>query len=117
MLMRNLEERIGAVMVRRVEHDIDRDTVPELEGWAIEKLEMGERFLVLHCGRVQSFDSVGLELMLALTRAASSQGARFALAHLNADCSTTLRVTRLESAIEHYLTVEDAILAVQGRRA
>jgi anti-anti-sigma factor len=78
---------------------------------------MGERFLVLHCGKAQCFDSVGLELVLALTRAASSQGARFVLAHLNADCSTTLRVTRLERAIEHYLTVEDAILAVQGRRA
>lgn len=114
--MRSIEERVGAVVVRRVENAIDRDVAPDLEAWALEKLEMGERFLVLHCGKVNCFDSVGLESMLALTRAAASQGARFALTHLGADCATTLRVTRLESAIEHHLTVEDAVMAMAGRR-
>lgn len=115
--MRSVEERIGPVVVLRVEQGIDRERAADLEAWASDKLETGERFLVVHCGRALCFDSVGLETVLALTRAAASRGARFALAHLNQDLNTTLRVTRLESAIEHYHTVEDAVRAMRGRGA
>ncbi len=115
--MRSAEERIGPVTVLRAEHPIDRDHAPDLEEWAEERLEGGERFLVVHCGKVLCFDSVGLETLLALTRSAASRGARFALTHLNADCATTLRVTRLESAIEHHLTVEDAVRSMRRRGA
>lgn len=113
--MRSREERIGPVVVIRADQAIDRDLADELEQWAEERLSEGERFLVVHCGKAPCFDSVGLETVLALTRAATGQGARFALAHLNGDCSTTLRVTRLEGAIEHYHTVEDAVRAMRGR--
>jgi len=112
--MRSAEERIGAVLVLRHELPIDRDHSPEIEAWVDDKLAQGEKYLVLHCGKVTCFDSVGLETILAVTRQVSSQGARFALAHLGQDCATTLRVTRLESAIEHYLSVEDAVRALRG---
>lgn len=112
--MRSVEEHIGPVTVLRLDTPIDRDHSPEIEAWAEDRLAAGERFLVLHCGKVQFFDSVGLEAMLALTRSAASRGSRFALTHLNTDCATTLRVTRLEQAIEHYLSVEDAVRAMRG---
>jgi anti-anti-sigma factor len=115
--VRSPEERIGQVVVMRVDHAIDREHAPDLEGWAREKLAAGERFLLWHCGKVLYFDSIGLETVLAITREAASQGARFALCHLNADCATTLRVTRLERAIEHHLTLEDALKAMRGRAA
>ncbi len=115
--MRSPEERIGQVVVLRLDHPIDRDHVRELESWTKEKLRAGERLLVWHCGKTLFFDSVGLEAVLAITREAAAQSARFALCNLNADCSTTLRVTRLERAIEHYLTLEDALKALRGRAA
>jgi anti-anti-sigma factor len=99
----------------RLDQAIDRDRARELEAWVDEKLAMGERLLVLHCGRVRCFDSVGLETLLSLTRAAASQSARLALAHLGADLKTTLRVTRLENAIEHFATTEEAVRAMRGR--
>lgn len=111
------EERVGPIVVIRLDQAIDRDHVHEIESWVDEKLEMGERFLVLHCGRVRCFDSVGLESLLSLTRTAASQGARLALTHLGADLKTTLRVTRLESAIEHYASTEEAVRAMRGRGA
>ncbi len=109
------EERVGPVVVARLDQSIDRDHVYEIETWVDEKLAMGDRFLVLHCGRVRCFDSVGLETLLSLTRTAASQGARLALTHLGADLKTTLRVTRLESAIEHYATTEEAVRVMRGR--
>lgn len=115
--MRSAEERIGQVTVLKLDHAIDRDHADDLEAWTKEKLAAGERLLVWHCGKVLYFDSVGLEVVLAITREAASQGARFALCHLNADCATTLRVTRLERAIEHHLTLEDALKALRGRAA
>lgn len=115
--MRSGEERIGPVVVLRAERAIDREYGPELEAWADERLESGDRFLILHCGKANCFDSIGLETMLAVTRAAASRGARFALTHLNQDLATTLRVTRLESAVEHHPTVEDAVRAMRGKGA
>jgi anti-anti-sigma factor len=111
------EDRIGQVVVLKLDHAIDREHADELEAWAKEKLAAGERFLVWHCGKVLFFDSVGLETLLAITREAASQGARFALCHLTSDCATTLRVTRLERAIEHYLTLEETLKALRGRAA
>jgi anti-anti-sigma factor len=115
--MRNTEERIGQVVVLRLDHPIDREHSSDLEAWADEKLGAGERMLLWHCGKTLFFDSVGLETVLQITRTAASQGARFALCHLGSDCATTLRVTRLEKAIEHYLTLEDALKAMRGRAA
>lgn len=115
--MRSHEERIGQVVVLRLDHPIDRDHSPELEEWTRSHLEAADRLIVWHCGKTQYFDSVGLETVLALTRDAASRGARFALTNLNADCATTLRVTRLERAVEHYLTLEDALKALRGRAA
>lgn len=112
--MYSSEERIGPITMIRFERPIDRDHAPIVEDWADEKLKSGDRFLVVHCGKVTYFDSVGLETLLAITRSAASQGARFALVQLNQDCSTTIRVTRLENAIEHYLTTEDAVRALRG---
>jgi anti-anti-sigma factor len=112
--MRSAEERIGPVVVLRHESPIDRDNAPAIEAWVDDKLAQGERFLLVHCGKVSCFDSIGLESVLALTRQSASQGARFALTHLGQDCATTLRVTRLESAIEHYLSIEDAVRAMRG---
>ena len=115
--MRNQEEKIGPVWVLKLTDPMDRDHVGEIETWVDEKLALGERFLLLNCTRSLYFDSAGLESMLALTRAASSSGARFALAQLSSDCATALRVTRLERAIEHYVTVEDALKHMRGRAA
>ncbi len=115
--MRSAEERIGQVVVLKVDHPIDRDHAQELESWAQERLQQGDRFLVWNCAKVLYFDSVGLETVLAITRAVASGGGRFALAHLGTDCATTLRVTRLESAIEHYLTLEEALRQMRGRAA
>ena len=111
------EERIGAVCVLKVDQPIDRDHCDEIDGWAADHLAGGDRFLLLNCLRSSCFDSVGLETILSITRNAASQGARFALSHLNENLATTLRVTRLEKAIEHYLTVEDAVRAMRGRSA
>lgn len=113
--MRSGEEKIGQVTVLRLDHPIDRDHAPELDEWVRDKLSGGERYLVLHCGKVLFFDSVGLETLLAATRATASQGARLALAHLNTDCATILRVTRLERAIEHFAGIEEAIRQFRGR--
>jgi anti-anti-sigma factor len=113
--MRSHEERIGQVVVLKLDHPIDREHAKDLDAWASEKLQSGERFLVWHCGRVQFFDSLGLETVLQVTREATAQGARLALCHLGSDCATTLRVTRLERAIEHYMTLEDALKALRGR--
>jgi len=115
--VRSPEERIGQVVVLKLDHPIDREHAPDLEGWVEEKLGSGERFLVWHCGKVICFDSIGLETVLQATRTAASQGARFALCNLGTDCATTLRVTRLEKAIEHYLTLEDSLKAMRGRSA
>ena len=112
--MRNGEEQIGAVTLMRFDRPIDRDHAPLIEEWAEDCLAAGQRSLVLHCGKVPYFDSVGLETLLNITRDAASQGARFALVHMNNDCSTTIRVTRLEQAIEHYLTTEDAVRVMRG---
>lgn len=109
------EERIGKVCVLRVDQPIDRDHVGAIESWVRRRLEDGERFLVLHCARSLCFDSIGLETILQLTRDAAAAGARFVLAQLHQNLATTLRVTRLERAIEHYLTVEDAVRALRGR--
>ncbi len=115
--MRNAEERIGQVVVLRIDHPIDRDHAQELEGWAQDRLAQGDRWLIWHCGKVLYFDSVGLETLLAITRAVTGAGGRFALAHVGTDCATTLRVTRLEKAIEHYLSLEEALRALRGRAA
>lgn len=109
-----LEERIGSVVLLRPQGAFDKDHAPEVENWAEERLQGGDRFLLLHCGKVPCFDSMGLEILLSITRAASSRGARFALAHLSQDAALTLRVTRLDGAIEHHLSVEDAIRAMRG---
>ncbi len=111
------EDRVGAVCILKVDQPIDRDHASEIEEWADDKLAGGDRFLLLNCLRSTCFDSIGLEAMLSITRQAASQGARFALTHLNENLATTLRVTRLEKAIEHYLTVEDAVRALRGRGA
>ena len=115
--MRSQEEKIGPVWVLKLTHPIDRDHVDEIETWVEEKLQLGERFLLLNCARSLYFDSVGLETMLAMTRAATGRGARFALAQLSSDCATALRVTRLERAIEHYVTLEYALKHMRGRAA
>ena len=115
--MRNGEEHIGAVTLMRFDRPIDRDHSAAIEDWADDCLESGQRSLVLHCGKVPYFDSIGLESLLGITRRAASQGARFALVHLNSDCATTLRVTRLEQAIEHFLTTEGAVRVMRGASA
>ena len=75
-------------------------------------LASGNKKIILNVDRVGYIDSAGLGMLVAMYRAAKSQGASLVLCHLGSHFEGVMQITKLLTVFDTYKTVADAVLGL-----
>lgn len=102
------EHRQGVTVVVPSVQRLDAAVAPAFRQAVVDRVERGERRLVMDLGRVEFMDSSGLGALVSILKAAGSQGA-MALCQAGGTVPGLLALTRMDRVFRIVPTREEAV--------
>ncbi len=103
-----VEHRAGVTVVAPAVPRLDATIAPAFRQAVVDRVERGERRLVLDLGRVEFMDSSGLGALVSILKAAGSQGA-MALCQARGSVQGLLTLTRMDRVFRIVPTRDEAV--------
>ncbi|MCB1118292.1 MAG: STAS domain-containing protein [Chlamydiia bacterium] len=103
-----LEEK-GHVSLFRLEGRLDATSSPQLEIKLQEKVDAGQKNILLDFGRVDYLSSAGMRLLLSMTRRLKGDGGQLAVCSLNDDVMEIIKVAGFERILNIHPTETTAL--------
>ncbi len=107
--------RVNDVPVLSVSGEIDIYTSPVFKQAVVNLVSEGNQHLVIDLSKVTFMDSSGFGTLLGATKRLRPGGGALYLAGANGTISRMLSLTRLDTIMQTYPTVDAAVDAVPGR--
>ena len=104
-----LVNKDGSTLLKFHEERLDAHNSKELKDYLLERLENGEKELILDLTEVRFVDSSGLGALLSGHKNAGLREGRFALTGVQSRVQSMFELTRLTRVFEIYPGVEDAL--------
>lgn len=104
-----LVNKDGSTLLKFHEERLDAHNSKELKDYLSERLENGEKELILDLSEVRFVDSSGLGALLSGHKNAGLREGRFALTGVQSRVQSMFELTRLTRVFEIYPGVEDAL--------
>ncbi|MGH8774114.1 MAG: STAS domain-containing protein [Jiangellaceae bacterium] len=106
------DSRIEGCLVVAVSGDVDLTTAPVLRDHLLDRIELGERRLMVDLAEVGFLDSTGLSALVVAYHAATETRGALVVARARPPVRRVLEITRLDVLLDHHDDLSDAVAAV-----
>lgn len=103
-------------LVVAVSGEVDLSTAPTLRDHLLDRVELGERRLVVDLSDVGFLDSTGLGVLVMAYRAATQAGGGMVVACARPPVRRVLKITRLDVLLDHHSDLAGAVAAASATR-
>lgn len=103
-----LEEK-DHVSLFRLEGRLDATSSPQLETVLQEKVDSGQKNILLDFGRIDYLSSAGMRLLLSMTRKLKGDGGHLVICSLNDDVMEIIKVAGFERILNIFPTETGAL--------
>ncbi len=108
------EKKIGDILlVKPVEKRIDASVATEFKGKMIDRINAGDRRIILDFSGVDFIDSSGLGAIVSSLKAIGNDG-DLAICGINETVMTLFRLTRMNRVFQIFSTEQEAVKGLSG---